>query len=63
MAEIVEPAKSIELDRAVRLVSHVCHVAGNRHLINHVRRDLARRGVRAAIRHHNTLSCSIGWSR
>jgi hypothetical protein len=42
------------LARAVRLAERVCRIAGDHRLIDHVIRDLARRGVRAAVRDRNT---------
>ncbi len=45
---------SSSLDRAVRLVCQVCDVAGAPDLIDDSRVALARHGVTAAVRHHDT---------
>src|SRR2546430_5125419 len=47
-------SKSSELDRASRLVRRICRIAGEPRLIDKLSRDLARRGVRAAIRRRDT---------
>jgi hypothetical protein len=46
--------KPTELDRASRLVRRICRIAGDPRLINKLSRDLARRGVRSAIRRRDT---------
>jgi hypothetical protein len=43
-----------ELDQATRLVRRICQIAGDPRLIDKLSRDLARRGVRSAIRRHDT---------
>jgi hypothetical protein len=47
-------ARRKELDRAVRLIDRICRVAGNPNLVQEARRRLARRGVPAAIRRHDS---------
>src|ERR1700732_26912 len=46
--------KPSELDRATRLVRRICRITGDRRLIDRLIRDLARHGVRAAIRRRDT---------
>jgi hypothetical protein len=46
--------RSSGLKYATRLAKRICRVAGDHRLIDHVIRDLARRGVRAAVRHRDT---------
>jgi hypothetical protein len=41
-------------DRAARLAERICGIAGDHRLIDHVIRDLARHGVRAAVRQRDT---------
>jgi hypothetical protein len=43
-----------ELDQATRLVRRICRMAGDPRLIDKLSRDLARRGVRSAIRRRDT---------
>jgi hypothetical protein len=45
---------STPLDQASRLVRRICRVAGEPRLIDRIARDLARRGVRSAIRRRDT---------
>jgi len=47
-------SKPRELDRASRLVRRICRIAGDPRLITKLSRDLARRGVRSAIRRRDT---------
>src|SRR5580700_11338670 len=47
-------SKPGELDQATRLVRRICRVAGDPRLIDKLSRDLATRGVRSAIRRHDT---------
>src|SRR5580704_15339524 len=47
-------SKPNELDQATRLVRRICRVAGNPRLMDKLSRDLARRGVRSAIRRRDT---------
>jgi hypothetical protein len=47
-------SKTREIDRAARLVDRICRIAGEPRLIDKLSRDLARRGVRAAIRRRET---------
>jgi hypothetical protein len=49
-----------ELDRATGLVRRICRIAGEPRLIDKLSRDLVRRGVRSAIRRHNT-SALFDW--
>lgn len=49
-----------EFDRAAGLIRRVCRIAGEPRLIDKLSRDLARRGVRSAIRRHNT-SALFDW--
>src|SRR5712691_5991403 len=42
------------LDHATRLVTRICRIAGDHRLIDHIHCDLARRGVRTAVRGRNT---------
>ncbi|HKM68584.1 MAG TPA: hypothetical protein VJX94_00620 [Stellaceae bacterium] len=49
-----DKSKPSELDRATRLVRRICRIAGDRRLIDRLIRDLARHGVRAAIRRRDT---------
>ena len=42
------------LDYATRLVTRICRIAGDHRMLDHIRRDLARCGVRAAVRGRNT---------
>jgi hypothetical protein len=59
-APVPRPAKQRQSGRssgikhATRLVTRICRIAGDHRLTDHVIRDLARRGVRAAVRHRNT---------
>jgi hypothetical protein len=46
--------KPSELDRATRLVRRICRIGGDPRLIDELTRDLARRGVRSAIRRRDT---------
>ena len=46
--------KPSELDQATRLVRRICRIAGEPRLIDRITRDLARRGVRSAIRRRDT---------
>src|ERR1700730_11520783 len=39
---------------ARRLAKRICRIAGDHRLIDHVPRNLARHGVRAAVRRHDT---------
>ena len=39
---------------ATRLAKRICRIAGDPRLIEHATRNLARRGVRAAVRHRDT---------
>src|SRR5277367_6120072 len=48
------PARPSGLKFATRLVKRICRVAGDHRLIDHVIRNLARRGVRAAVRQRDT---------
>jgi hypothetical protein len=48
------------LDHATRLVTRICWLAGDHQLIDHVRRASARRGVRTAVRRHDT-ALLFGW--
>jgi len=47
-------SKPSELNRAARLVRRICRIAGDHRMIDKLSRDLARRGVRSAIRRHDT---------
>ena len=47
-------SKASELRRAARLVRQICRIAGEPRLIVKLSRDLARRGVRSAIRRHDS---------
>jgi hypothetical protein len=47
-------SKLSELDHATRLVRRICQIAGAPRLIDNISRDLARRGVRSAIRRRDT---------
>ena len=47
-------SKHSELDQATRLVRRICRIAGEPRLIDKSSRDLARRGVRSAIRRRDT---------
>ena len=47
-------SKLSELDQATQLVRRICRIAGDRRLIDRLIRDLARRGVHAAIRRRDT---------
>ena len=47
-------SKLSELDRATQLIRRICRIAGDRRLIDRLIRDLARHGVRAAIRRRDT---------
>ena len=42
------------LDHATRFVTRICRIAGDHRMLDHIRRDLARCGVRAAVRGRNT---------
>jgi hypothetical protein len=42
------------LDYATRFVTRICRIAGDHRMLDHIRRDLARCGVRAAVRGRNT---------
>jgi len=42
------------LDHATRLVTRICRIAGDHRMLDHIRRDLARCGVRTAVRGRNT---------
>jgi hypothetical protein len=47
-------SKAAELRSAARLVRQICQIAGEPRLIDKLSRDLAKRGVRSAIRRHDT---------
>jgi hypothetical protein len=47
-------SKAGEIRRAARLIRRICRIAGEPGLIHKLSRDLARRGVRAAIRRRDT---------
>jgi hypothetical protein len=47
-------SKHSELDQATRLVRRICRIAGEPRLIDKSSRDLARRGVRSAVRRRDT---------
>jgi hypothetical protein len=47
-------SKPSELDQVTRLVRRICRIVGDRRLIDRLIRDLARHGVRAAIRLRDT---------
>ena len=47
-------ARGRQLDRAVNLVDRICRVAGNPNLVTVARKRLARGGVPAAIRRHDS---------
>ena len=49
-----KPRPRSELDRAARLVRQICRVAGEADLIGELSRDLARYGVRSAIRRRDS---------
>lgn len=42
------------LDHATRFVTRICRIAGDHRMLDYIRRDLARCGVRAAVRGRNT---------
>jgi hypothetical protein len=46
--------KAVELRWATRLVRRICRIAGEPRLIDNLSRDFAKRGVRNAIRRHDT---------
>jgi hypothetical protein len=50
----IRPDLTAGLAHAVRLAERICRIAGDHRLIDHVTRDLARRGVRSAVRDRNT---------
>jgi hypothetical protein len=47
-------SRSSGLKHATRLAKRICRIAGDHRLIDHVTRNLARNGVRAAVRRHDT---------
>ena len=49
-----DKSKPRELGYATRLVRRICRIAGDPRLIDRLTRDLSRRGVRAAVRRHDT---------
>jgi hypothetical protein len=53
-------SKTTEIDRVARLVRQICRIAGEPRMIDHLARDLARRGVRTAIRRRDT-SALFDW--
>jgi hypothetical protein len=42
------------LDYATRFITRICRIAGDHRMLDHIRRDLSRCGVRAAVRGRNT---------
>jgi len=47
-------SKAAELRWAIRLVRQICRIAGEPRLIDKLSRDFVKRGVRSAIRRHDT---------